>query len=102
MAVFSVNEQQFHEKVLNADKPVLVDFWAPWCGPCRQFSSLIDSVASAHPEIEVAKVNIDEEPDLAQRYRIASVPSLVLFEKGKIKNRAVGLRPRNEIEMMIQ
>lgn len=102
MAVFSVSEEQFPEKVLNAEKPVLVDFWASWCGPCRQLSPLIDDIAAEHPEIEVAKVNIDEEPNLAQQYRIASVPSLILFKDGKVENRAVGVRPRNEIEMMIQ
>ena len=102
MAVFSVSEAQFHEKVLASDKPVLVDFWSSWCGPCRQISPMIEDIADKHPEIAVAKVNIDEEPALAQRFRIASVPSLVLFKDGEIANRAVGIRPRYEIERMIQ
>ena len=102
MAVFSVGEAQFDEKVLASRKPVLVDFWSSWCGPCRQISPMIEDIADKHPEIAVSKVNIDEEPALAQRFRIASVPSLVLFKDGEIANRAVGIRPRYEIEMMIQ
>ena len=101
MAVVSVREDQFDTAVRRADKPVLVDFWASWCGPCRKLSPLVESIAKEHPEIQVAKVNVDEEPVLAQRYRIASVPTLLLFKEGEIAARTVGVRPRQEIEQMI-
>jgi thioredoxin 1 len=101
MSVVSVNEEQFSEKVLAAEKPVLVDFWAPWCGPCRQLAPMLEDISAAHPEIAVVKVNVDEEGALAQRYGIASVPSLLLFRQGEMKNRAVGLQPRSAIERMI-
>lgn len=102
MAIFSVSGDQFSDRVLKASQPVLVDFWAPWCGPCQLMAPVLEELEQKHPELIVAKVNIDEEPELAQQYHVASVPTVVLFENGAVANRAVGVRPKGEIEMMIQ
>lgn len=102
MAIFSVNSDQFSDRVLHAANPVLVDFWAPWCGPCQLMAPVLEELEQAHPELVVAKVNIDEEPELAQQYHVASVPTVMLFENGAVTNRAVGVRPKAELEMMIQ
>ena len=102
MAISSISSDQFSDHVLNASQPVLVDFWAPWCGPCQLMAPVLEEVEQNHPEISVVKVNIDEEPELAQRYHVASVPTVMLFEHGAVANRAVGVRPKGEIEMMIQ
>ena len=92
MAVYTFNKTNFTEEVLNADKPVLVDFWASWCGPCRMFAPIIDAVAEEYPdEVKVGKINVDEENVLAQQYRVASIPTLIMFKNGEAVKRSVGV-----------
>lgn len=102
MSVFSVNKNSFAQEVINSDKTVLVDFWASWCGPCRMLSPIVDEIAQEHPEIKVCKVNVDDEPELAQSFQIMSIPSLMVFKNGKVVANSIGLRPKAEIEAMIK
>lgn len=102
MSVLSVNKNSFAQEVINSDKTVLVDFWASWCGPCRMLSPIVDEIAAEHPEIKVCKVNVEDEPELAQSFQIMSIPSLMVFKEGKAVANSVGLRPKAEIEAMIK
>ncbi len=102
MSVLSVNKNSFAQEVINSDKTVLVDFWASWCGPCRMLSPIVDEIAQEHPEIKVCKVNVDDEPELAQSFQIMSIPSLMVFKNGKVVANSIGLRPKAEIEAMIK
>ena len=97
MSAILVNKNNFQEEVLNSDKPVLVDFWAPWCGPCRMVLPIIEEIAEENEDIKVVKINVDENPELAKRFRVMSIPTLVVMEKGEIKNRSTGYRPKEEI-----
>lgn len=102
MSVLSVNKNSFVNEVINSDKTVIVDFWASWCGPCKMLSPIVDEIAQEHPEIKVCKVNVDDEPELAQSFRIMSIPTLIVFKGGKAVASSVGLRPKSEIEAMIK
>ncbi len=102
MSVLSVNKNSFVNEVINSDKTVIVDFWASWCGPCKMLSPIVDEIAQEHPEIKVCKVNVDDEPELAQSFRIMSIPTLIVFKGGKTVSSSVGLRPKSEIEAMIK
>ena len=98
MAVYTFNKTNFTEEVLNADKPVLVDFWASWCGPCRMFAPIIDAVAEEYPdEVKVGKINVDEESELAQQYRVASIPTLIMFQNGEAVKRSVGVIAKDDV-----
>ena len=97
MAVITITKDNFENEIVKADKPVLVDFWASWCGPCRMLSPTIDEIAEEHPEIKVCKINIDDEAELAIRHGVMSVPTLMLFKNGEIAQTAVGVRPKDEI-----
>ena len=101
MSVITITKENFTNEVIKSDNPVLLDFWASWCGPCRMVSPVVDEIAAAHPEIKVGKVNVDEQPDLAGFYQVSSIPTLMVFKDGKIVNRAVGARPRSAIEAML-
>ena len=94
----NVTTASFQADVLNSAKPVLVDFWAEWCGPCRQVSPILDQIAAEHSEIEIVKVNVDEEPGLAQQYGITSIPALQVFEGGQLVKAMVGAKPKFALE----
>ena len=97
MSAININKNNFQEEVLNSQKPVLLDFWASWCGPCRMVVPLVEQIAEERSDIKVGKVNIDEEPELAQQFGIMSIPTLVVMKEGKVVNQAVGARPKDGI-----
>lgn len=92
-----LNEKSFSEEVENSPVPVLVDFWAPWCGPCRMVAPIVEEIAEERPDIKVGKINVDEQPELAGRFGVMSIPALVVMRNGKIVNQAVGMRPKGQI-----
>ena len=101
MSAMNINKNNFHEEVMNSEKPVLIDFWAPWCGTCRMVVPIIDEIAAEHPEYKVVKVNVDEEVELASRFGVASIPTLVVMQNGMEVERSVGARPKNQILDML-
>jgi thioredoxin 1 len=94
--VIELTDKNFDERVKQSDKPVLIDFWASWCGPCRVMAPIVEEVAEAHDEIIFAKLNVDDYPQIAARYGIMSIPTFVLFEKGEIKDQIVGAMTKEE------
>lgn len=94
MAVINLTKDNFNEVVVNSDKPVLIDFWAGWCGPCRMMSPVVDEIAEERSDIKVCKVNVDEERELAGLFQIASIPTLAVIKDGKVVNGSVGVRPK--------
>ena len=101
MSVVSVNKANF-EQIINTDKPVLVDFYADWCGPCRMVSPLVDEIAEENPQYVVGKINVDNEPELAAAFAVSSIPMLVVIKNGKIANQAVGAMPKEKILAMLE
>ena len=101
MSAININKNNFQSEVLNSEKKVLLDFWAPWCGPCRMVVPIVEEIADERPDIKVGKVNVDEEAELASRFGIMSIPTLVVIEKGKIVNQAMGARPKEAILGML-
>ena len=97
MSAIHINHNNFQEEVINSEKKVLLDFWAPWCGPCQMVLPLIDEIAGERSDIKVGKINVDENPELAKRFRVMSIPTLIVMEKGEIVNRSTGYRPKEEI-----
>ena len=97
MSVMHITKTNYDELVKNSDKPVLLDFWAEWCGPCRMVSPIVDQIADERSDIKVGKINVDEQPELAQQFRIISIPTLVVMKDGQIANKAVGAMPKEEI-----
>ena len=101
MAAININHNNFHSEVINSDKKVLLDFWAPWCGPCRQVVPLVEQIAVERPDIKVGKINVDENPELAAQFGVMSIPTLVVMENGRILNQAKGARPKKAILNML-
>ncbi len=97
MSVIKITKENYQEAVLNEKKKVLLDFWAPWCGPCRMVSPIVDEIAEERSDIVVGKVNVDEEIELASQFRVMSIPTLVVIENGEVANRVVGARPKADI-----
>lgn len=103
MAVYTFNKNNFEAEVLKSDKPVLIDFWASWCGPCRMFAPIIDTVAAEYStEVKVGKINVDEESELAQQYRVASIPTLIMFQNGEPVKRSVGVISKDDVIAMFK
>lgn len=101
MSVTNITSDNFHKEVLESEKPVLLDFWAPWCGPCRMFSPTVDSVAEEREDIKVGKINIDENIELANQFGVARIPTLVLVQNGRKKAASVGLRSKKDVLKML-
>lgn len=102
MSEMNITKNNFEQEVLHSDKPVLIDFWAPWCGPCRMLSPVISEIAEEYGDkIKVCKVNVDDEGELAASFNVMSIPTLVVVKDGKVTNSAIGVRPKAQIvEMM--
>ena len=97
MAVVTITKENFEQEVLQSAKPVLLDFWASWCGPCRMLSPVVDKVAEERTDVKVGKVNVDEQPELAGEFGVMSIPTLLVFEQGKLVRQAVGARPKASV-----
>ena len=101
MTAININKNNFQSEVMNSDKPVLLDFWAPWCAPCRMVVPIIEEIAGERPDIKVGKINVDEQPELASKFSIMSIPTLVVMKNGKIVQQVSGARPKNAILEML-
>lgn len=101
MSVITINTTNFQNEVTNSDKPVLLDFWAPWCGPCRMVGPVLDEIAGERSDIKVGKINVDEQRELASQFRVMSIPTLVVIKDGKVVNRSMGAIPKSEILAML-
>ena len=101
MSITHINRNNFHQEVLASEKPVLLDFWASWCGPCRMMHPVLDQVAEERSEVKVCKVNIDEQPELASMFQVVSIPTLMVMKDGKVVNQSVGARPKNQVLNML-
>ena len=102
MAVVHVTKENFDSEVLQSDKPVLIDFWAAWCGPCQMVAPVIDELAEEQTEVKIAKINVDEEMELAQQYGVMSIPTMLLFKNGEVVNTTMGAQPKEDILAFIK
>jgi len=101
MAAEQIKKADFDEKVLQSDKPVLIDFWATWCGPCQMQGPIVEELSEELTDVLVGKVNVDEEPDLAERYNVMSIPTLLVFKNGEVVQKAVGLQSKENLLDML-
>ena len=101
MSAININKENFVSEVLTAESKVLLDFWAPWCGPCRMVVPIVEEIAEERSDIKVGKINVDEQPELASKFGVMSIPTLVVMEHGKIANQAVGARSKSAILAML-
>ncbi len=101
MSAININKNNFQNEVMNSSNPVLLDFWAPWCGPCRMVVPIVEEIAEERSDITVGKVNVDEQPELASQFGIMSIPTLVVMKDGKIVNQAMGARSKSSILEML-
>ena len=101
MSAIDINLNNFDQEVMNSDKPVLLDFWAPWCGPCRRVVPIVEEIAKERPDIKVGKVNVDLEGELASRFGVMSIPTLVVMKDGRVVSQSMGARPKNAILAML-
>ena len=101
MSVLHITKENFEAEVLHSDKPVIVDFYAVWCGPCKMIAPILDEIAEEREDIKVCKINVDEEPELAARYQVVSIPSLFVIKDGQVTNQALGAKPKAQILEML-
>ena len=101
MSALNIHRDNFHSEVMESDKPVLLDFWAPWCGPCRMVVPLVDEIAKERSDIKVAKINVDEQPELAEQFGVLTIPTLMVMKSGEVVNRSTGARPKSAILAML-
>ncbi len=101
MNAVNINKSNFSEEVIHSDRPVLLDFWAPWCGPCRMVGPIVDEIAQERADIKVGKVNVDEQPELARQFSVSSIPTLVVVKDGRVMNQAIGARPKSQIMALL-
>ena len=101
MKVLHINKDNFHKEVMNSEKPVLLDFFASWCGPCRMVGPILDEIAEEREDIMVCMVDIDEQPELASRFRVMSVPTLMVMKEGRIVEQSIGAKPKHQILAMV-
>ena len=101
MKAIDINKNNFQQEVMNSDKKVLLDFWAPWCGPCRMVVPIVEEIAAERSDIKVGKINVDEQPELASQFGVMSIPTLVVMKNGKIANQAIGARSKRDILAML-
>ena len=102
MSAMHITKQNFQKEVMESEKPVLLDFWASWCGPCRMVAPVLDQIAGERPDIKVCKINVDEEQELASAFQIMSIPTLMVFKGGKVVRQSAGARPKEQILAMLQ
>ena len=101
MSVIKISKENFASEVLNSNKPVLLDFYADWCGPCRMVGPIVSEIANERNDVKVGKINVDEQPELAAQFQVMSIPMLAVIKNGKLENRVVGYRPKEQIEAML-
>ena len=101
MSVLNIHQANFQQEVLRSDKPVLLDFWAAWCGPCRMVAPIVEEIAAQRPDIKVGKINVDEQPELAGRFGVMSIPTLVVMRDGQVVRQSVGAQPKERILAML-
>ena len=101
MSAINITKNNFQSEVLNSEKPVLLDFWASWCGPCRRVSPIVDEIADERGDLKVGKINVDEQPELTSQFQIMSIPTLIVIKNGEITNRSVGVSPKQQILSML-
>ena len=101
MAVIKITKENFQEEVLNSEKPVLVDFWATWCGPCRMVAPIVDEIAEEREDVKVCKIDVDEQPELAATYQVMSIPTILVFKGGQVTAKSIGAKPKAQLLDMI-